>query len=58
MHNFDSPCMSLCELDETGKYCLGCKRTQEEIFSWLSYSVEERKKIMKELKERKYDGRI
>lgn len=56
MHNFDSPCMSLCELDETGKYCLGCKRTDAEVFSWMTYSVEERKQIMKELKERNIDS--
>ena len=55
MINYDSPCKSLCELDETGKYCLGCKRTDEEVFSWMTYSVEKRKQIMEDLKERKID---
>lgn len=55
MINYDSPCMSMCELDEKGEYCIGCKRTQEEVFSWLTYDVEKRKQIMKDLKERKID---
>ena len=61
MINFDSPCMSICSLDKSTDgtyYCVGCKRTDAEIFSWMTFSEDERKQIMEELKERKYDGRI
>jgi len=44
--------MSLCELDEKGEYCIGCLRTQEEVFSWMTYSEEKRKQLMKEIKQR------
>ena len=53
MINYESPCLSLCELDETGEYCVACKRTQEEIFSWLSYDEVTRQKLNKEIKKRK-----
>ncbi|MFA9215507.1 MAG: DUF1289 domain-containing protein [Sphingomonadaceae bacterium] len=29
-----SPCVSLCKMDEDREYCLGCKRTIEEIIQW------------------------
>jgi len=52
MIDYSSPCISLCELDETGAYCIGCNRTQEEIFSWLSYTEEERERLTKEIEKR------
>jgi len=53
MIDFSSPCVSLCALDATGAHCIGCMRTQEEIFSWMTYSQEERNRIMEEVKTRK-----
>jgi len=29
-----SPCMKVCTLDPTGRYCLGCLRTSDEIAAW------------------------
>jgi predicted Fe-S protein YdhL (DUF1289 family) len=52
MINFESPCVSLCELDEAGENCIACKRTQEEIFSWMTFTQEERNKIMKDVETR------
>ena len=52
MINYHSPCVSLCELDETGAYCIGCNRTQEEIFSWLTYTEEERLEVLKNIEKR------
>jgi len=53
MINFESPCVSLCELDETGENCIACKRTQEEIFSWMTYTQDERNRIIQEVRTRK-----
>ncbi len=53
MMQYHSPCVSLCELDEAGEYCVACKRTQEEIFSWLTYDEETRIKLCKEIEKRK-----
>jgi len=52
MISFESPCISLCELDKTGENCIACKRTQEEIFSWMTYTQEDRNRIMNEVKTR------
>ena len=55
MINFDSPCISVCALDENGKYCIGCKRTKEEIGGWMRFPEVERKRLIKEVKTRKFD---
>jgi len=52
---YHSPCISICALDETETYCIGCMRTSEEIMSWLTFSEEERKKILEELKTRSFE---
>lgn len=53
MIDFSSPCISLCALDATGEYCIGCMRTQEEIFSWMTFTQDERNRIIEEVKIRK-----
>lgn len=54
MIDYSSPCQSICAIDETGQYCIGCNRTQEEIFSWMTYSQEERRRITEEVKTRNF----
>lgn len=29
-----SPCVQRCQLDADGRYCLGCRRTRDEIATW------------------------
>lgn len=53
MIDFSSPCESICAIDETGMYCIGCMRTQEEIFSWMTFPQDERDRITEEVKTRK-----
>jgi len=53
MIDYSSPCESMCAIDETGAYCIGCLRTQEEIFSWMTYSQDERDRITEEVRKRK-----
>lgn len=53
MIDYSSPCKSICAIDETGAYCIGCMRTKEEIFSWMTFTQEERDRIMEEVKTRK-----
>jgi predicted Fe-S protein YdhL (DUF1289 family) len=45
----ESPCVKICKLDPKLQYCLGCKRTVEEIQKWTYYTPEQRQKIIKEL---------
>jgi len=58
MINYHSPCVSICTLDvakDGTEFCVGCMRTSDEIFSWLTYTEEERLQKMDELKERNYN---
>jgi predicted Fe-S protein YdhL (DUF1289 family) len=49
----DSPCIGICKLDSTGRYCLGCFRLVEEISGWQQFSNEQKIKIMDKIKVRK-----
>lgn len=41
------PCQGKCTPSE--KVCRGCRRTEEEIRDWNSYSEEKKKQLMEEL---------
>lgn len=49
----ESPCVKICLIHPEAKLCVGCLRTGEEIASWSSMSVDERREIMAQLSERK-----
>ena len=50
-----SPCIGICMIDPKGSgFCLGCKRTIEEIGRWMMLDDAERQRILKELPTRKY----
>ncbi|MDH3638548.1 MAG: DUF1289 domain-containing protein [Gammaproteobacteria bacterium] len=44
-----SPCTNVCQIDPHSGYCLGCKRTVEEIAVWLTASPAERRAILARL---------
>ncbi|MSR13574.1 MAG: DUF1289 domain-containing protein [Gammaproteobacteria bacterium] len=45
----ETPCLSICKIDRASGVCTGCKRTIQEVASWLHYTDEQRRKIMEEL---------
>jgi predicted Fe-S protein YdhL (DUF1289 family) len=49
----DSPCIKICKLDSTARFCVGCLRTREEIGLWSRYSPAERLRVMTDIKTRK-----
>jgi len=50
-----SPCIGICMIDPKGSgFCLGCKRTVEEIGRWMMLDDAERQRILDELPTRKY----
>ena len=50
-----SPCIGICMIDPKGSgFCLGCKRTIEEIGRWAMLDDIERQKILDQLPGRKY----
>ena len=54
-HDFyQFPCIGVCNIDENRGYCLGCSRTEEEVYKWENPNTtdEWRKKNEEELKKR------
>jgi predicted Fe-S protein YdhL (DUF1289 family) len=47
-----SPCINICEIDPKTNICIGCGRTMKEIANWINLSVEEKKRLLLELKKR------
>jgi predicted Fe-S protein YdhL (DUF1289 family) len=47
-----SPCINVCQLDAQG-FCVGCRRTIEEIAEWPRATEARRREILSELKGRK-----
>ena len=52
MAKIQTPCKNICDLDIKKHICKTCKRTEDEIASWLDYTPSERKAVMKRIKER------
>lgn len=45
----ESPCVKICAVDPTGKFCMGCGRTLAEIGGWTHLSDAARREIMARL---------
>jgi predicted Fe-S protein YdhL (DUF1289 family) len=43
-----TPCIGICRLDAQG-YCVGCRRTGEEIGRWRGMSDAERLRLMRDV---------
>ena len=52
MFDVPSPCVDICDVDDTCKYCIGCGRSLDEFAAWLTASDEQRQAILDELPER------
>jgi len=50
-----SPCVKVCRIDTDG-FCVGCKRTIDEIREWCIMSEYEQQKLLFELLWRKDNG--
>ena len=48
-----SPCISVCQMDDATGWCLGCKRTIDEIRDWMIMPPEDRQRLLDSLKDRR-----
>jgi hypothetical protein len=48
-----SPCITVCQIDDTTGLCLGCARNVNEIREWPILTAEEKTQILKYIRERK-----
>ena len=44
-----SPCISVCQIDNKTGYCLGCRRTLDEITNWGSMTDEQQAAVLAQL---------
>ncbi len=50
-----SPCINVCQMNETTQLCLGCYRTVEEITRWWEMEVEEQRALLPVLEQRQLE---
>ncbi len=48
-----SPCISICRMDETTGWCEGCLRTLDEISVWSLLDADEQRGLLVELSRRR-----
>ncbi|MFT5755480.1 MAG: putative Fe-S protein YdhL (DUF1289 family) [Alteromonadaceae bacterium] len=47
-----SPCIGICQSDDKGQ-CLGCFRTREERQKWITFTSDDKQKVIKRCVQRK-----
>jgi uncharacterized protein len=47
-----SPCISVCQIDDATGWCLGCKRSIDEIRDWMIMTPDERQHVLDALSTR------
>ncbi|WP_049891801.1 DUF1289 domain-containing protein [Haloquadratum walsbyi] len=50
----NSPCIGVCNIDESKEVCSNCGRTLDQIAIWTGMTPSERQEIIEELKEMGY----
>lgn len=53
-----SPCVSVCSVDGRTGFCLGCWRTLKEIAQWGRLSNEERRGVLRAIRERQAEAGV
>ena len=55
MTSVASPCINVCQINETSGYCRGCYRTLDEIAGWWDMSQEEQRALLAVLEKREIE---
>jgi uncharacterized protein len=50
--NVPSPCISVCQMDAAGAFCLGCLRTLPEISAWAQLDDAGRRSVWQRIADR------
>ena len=45
----ESPCIGVCEYDDTEEFCMGCYRSVEDLQKWWIYTKEEKEEALKKI---------
>jgi len=54
----ESPCVSVCRLDDDGVYCIGCLRTLDEIRRWSLMDNDGRLRVLHRIREVTEKGEV
>lgn len=52
----ESPCVSICQLNDRGTLCIGCYRSRGEIGEWFAASDDRKREIIENAKYRAKDS--
>ena len=44
-----SPCINVCQLNDTGTHCIGCQRSVDEIANWSQYSNAQKRIVLERI---------
>jgi len=44
-----SPCIAVCQMDQSNAVCIGCHRTIDEIRDWIIMTAEEKRAVLERL---------
>lgn len=55
-NNTQSPCIDVCRLDPTQRYCVGCGRTTDDLDRWMRMTDEERQEAVRQAERRLWDA--
>jgi predicted Fe-S protein YdhL (DUF1289 family) len=45
-HPVADPCINICRMDQSGKFCQGCKRTALEIGAWPRMTEQQKDEVL------------
>jgi uncharacterized protein len=51
--DIESPCISVCIIDQENGLCRGCLRTLGEISRWMRYTPDEKRSLLQVINERR-----
>ncbi|MBN9670264.1 DUF1289 domain-containing protein [Labrenzia aggregata] len=52
-----SPCVNICQIEQTSGLCTGCLRTLDEIAGWSGFSDAKRNEVLADLNRRRAETR-
>jgi predicted Fe-S protein YdhL (DUF1289 family) len=48
-----SPCIAVCQMDQSNSHCIGCFRTIDEIRDWIIMTADEKRAVLARLEKDK-----
>ena len=49
LDDIPSPCINVCRMDAAERYCVGCRRSLEEIARWSRYTTAQKRAVIARL---------